>query len=183
MVFYNFKQDSLLNTPLARVINGTILGLLLLIWCSATFHSTNHETDGSFVMLVLAYVVASTAHSLRIVLSKNRWFEFDVEEAARKETFIITYGCLSSFFAIIIGVLIIELITSYQAGGQYYWYIMLIIYFIFNRVNICSLFNFSDSIYDLLPWYEANTKEEELKIIKHVLERDYDKRIYDKRED
>lgn len=182
MTLYNYNPKSFLNKPIVRIINTIILVPILLALSSATFHCIEYDLKPEVVIIALAYIVASTCVGVKTILKKNRWVEFDKAEAYRKESFIVFYCCVSVFFTSIISLFGVRAFISYDCGGQFYWYILLIMYFLFNRINICSLLNFGDFIDGQFPFYDCDeqklsiqeVKKVELDIIKYVLKRDYE---------
>lgn len=167
MVIYNFKHNSILNTTLARVINGIVLSVLLLLWFCTTFHWNIRAINGSAIAIMIAYVLLSTINSIEVILRKNKWCVIDKKESERKQNFIIYYCCLSFFFTTLIAIataLAIRCVYYHDAQGIL-WYIGIIAYLVFNRFNICSLFKLENS----LPLYDCS----DLDMIKHVLARDY----------
>jgi hypothetical protein len=137
--------------------------------------------DDGWVALLLFYIVFSVGLSLSTILNRNKWFEFDRHEADNKESFIFSYCFCSFVLAAHIGVLAMEAVESYQNGGMPYVYIILIVYLGFNKLNICSLFNFDDHFDKLFPLYECNVRELpewkirdiERDVAKYVMRRDF----------
>ena len=101
MEIWNFKQESMLNSAWARVLNCIIAVPLALIYISD--ESLHISINGA----VLLYAIFSTALSINYILSQNKWFEFDKEEMRRKESFMLTYSCISFILATIIGAVVI----------------------------------------------------------------------------
>lgn len=193
MNLYNYNPKSVLNKPIIRVINTIILVPTLLALSVTTFHCVEYDLKPEIVIIALAYIVASTCLGAKTILKKNRWVEFDKAEAYRKEKFMMFYCCVSIFFTSIISLLGVKAFISYNCGGQFYWHILLMMYLLFNRTNICSLLNFGDFIGSQFPFYDCDeqklsiqeVKKVELDIIKYVLKRDYeidiDELIWDSR--
>ena len=170
MTLYNFKYKSKLNTGFARILNAVILSILLLLWNVSTFHWEIKAIDGSVLTGLILYVVISTPLGLSVIFGKNKWMEVDKREAQNKESFILTYSLLSTLFAILIAITLALTIRCYGHGGQGLWVRLAILsYLMFNKVNICSLFNFNGFFDKLLPQYDCT----EIDVIKHVLSRDH----------
>lgn len=182
MKLYNFNRNSILNTALVRIINAVIFCSLLLMWFSSTFHWNIKTIEGHTLCIAVIYVIVSTINSISIIWGRNKWCEIDKKEAKRKESFIISYCALSILFTILIAITALLLIKCHNNGGSgIVWRISTLVYLLFNRLNICSLFNFNDYFGKKLPYYNC----EDLDIIKHVLARDHfiylDELIWDSR--
>lgn len=168
MVLYNYKYDSVLNTTLARIINGVLLFGLLVLWVSTAFHWNIKTIEGSTLAIMFAYILASTYIGVSIVLNRNKWCVIDQSEDKRKESFIIIYCCLSFFLATLIAIasaFVISWIKDGTNGVLLYINIAIIVYLIFNKINICSLFKLEE----MMPLYDCS----DLDMIKHILARDY----------
>ena len=167
MVLYNFNPDSFLNTAVARIINGVLLFFVLAISAASEFY-IEVEVQGTTIAIMIMYILGSVRHSIAIVLKKNKWREFDKDEADNKQTFIISYCCFSFLFSTLIALYGASAINCYVNGEQGLIVLMPIIAFlVFNRLNICSLFNFGGYIEGLFPLYGCT----ELEAIKYVLAR------------
>lgn len=180
MVIFNFKPNSFLNTTWARVVNGVILFLLVSLISSTTFRIKS-DINGGYILIAAILWVILVCFSTGHVLASNTWFELDKIEAKNKESFILIYCMLASIFVMLMAISILSAIMIYERGGFGVWiYILLAIYFTFNWMNICSLFNFNGNFDRLLPQYidtstlpakEALKKDRE--ILKYVLEKEY----------
>ena len=179
MVIFNFNPKSIFNNAWVRVINIIILSINVFLWSWMAFgvyEGIYAETS----LIVLLYASFSTCWGIDEILHKNKWFEFDKKEAKRKEWFIVFYCCVSFLLALMIGTLVVCAFESYKNEGEYYWFALMALYFGFNKINICSLYNFNNFIENQLPWYSCNIKDAkdvrdaELEVIKYLLQRDYD---------
>ena len=177
MMVFNFNPKSIFNNVWARTINAILLVINVFLWSGWAF--TIYDICMEDALLLLSYVVLSTLWGIDEILHKNKWFEFDKKEAKRKEWFIVFYCCVSFLLALMIGTLVVCAVESYKNGGEYYWFALMALYFGFNKINICSLYNFNNFIENQLPWYSCNKKDAkdvrdaELEVIKYILQRDY----------
>lgn len=170
MKLYNFNRDSILNTALARIINAVVLFSLLLILFCTTFHWNIKTIEGDVLFCAILYIIASTTSGISVVLRKNKWCEIDKEEAKRKESFIMSYCALSILFTVLIAITLLLTIRCYNNGEPgIVWYVSILVYLLFNRLNICSLFNFDKYFDNRLPHYDCK----DIDIIKHILARDH----------
>lgn len=171
MVIWGFNEDSVLNRAWVRVLNGIILIPFLLLIMSTDVISVK------ITPLSIIYILASVGVSISYTLKRIKWLEVDKKESKRKESFIITYCCISIAYAFIIA----TLIESSIVIQQYNINIVLILYFVFNKINLCSLLNFGDFFTDKLSSYiespcklsEADLLKAEEQMIKHVLNREH----------
>lgn len=171
MVLYNYKYNSILNSTIARLLNGIVLFPLLIGWSCTTFHLNITTIDGNTILLMLLYTIVSTSFGVWTILSKNRWCVIDKKESERKQSFIVYYCCISFCLATLIAITSALAIRCYMNGGQVMWYyIATIAYLGFNKLNLCSLYNFNNFFEELFPLYDCD----DLAMIKHVLARDYE---------
>lgn len=170
MKIYNYKPDSLLNSKLARVFNSIIMGLILFIFAFNTFHVEINKIEGMALAIIIIYTIGSTLLGLSHILSQNKWYGVDKKEESKKESFIMRYCFVSSILSFIIALAVALAIYVYNISYNYDWVLIFIIgYLIFNRFNICSLYNYNNFFEETFPLYDCD----DLDMIKYVLQRDH----------
>ena len=163
MILFAYKENSILN-------NGFVRGLNYVVWVLIFILAVTGE--GSFSMPIWSpFAIAlfsgiGTTYCLERVLKKTTFFEWDYTERKKKERFITCYvlicAALCSFISID-AILIYKALTSHEL----HWFLravpfMLLFFFLFNVLNIVSLFYplFEN---DIKPAYKIQKKPENWK--------------------
>lgn len=141
MTLFAFKEDSILNDGFARGVNYFVWGLIIIF---AIIGESSFSMPIWGIPATAVFSGIGTALCLEKVMKKTTFFEWDYTERKKKERFIACYvmicAMLCSFIAID-AVLIYKTLVDYDL----HWFfkvvpIVLLLFFMFNVLNIVSLF-------------------------------------------
>lgn len=153
MVIWGFNEHSVLNKTWVRVLNAVVLvPFLLLIMCMEVI--TINITP-----IAIIYIPLSVGISIAWTLGRMKWFEIEKEESQKKESFIICYCCIAALYALAIITFVTNAIKSYYNTESLCINIALIVYFVFNKINLCSLLNFGNFFTNKLSLYSESPCE------------------------
>ena len=140
MTLLSFKEDSILNNGFARGLNLVVWGVLLSI-CFAIEDAISFPVWGYFVVAFVTGIATSIC--LEKVLKNTTFFEWDYTERKKKSSFIVLYTTICSALWVFISAdafLVYKALVSNISWLFKFVPIILIVFFVFNLLNICSLF-------------------------------------------
>lgn len=149
----SYNDKSILNNSFVRTINWIIIVILLYFMYAMCMNDLSASTKEIHTrlpiasnMLIAIFSPIITAILLKKVLKETTFYEWDYTDRNKKKRFtyiyIIICGILSSFLIISIVIPVCCLIEIFESNLYFMGYSMLVIpfYFIFNIVNIPSLY-------------------------------------------
>lgn len=156
MTLFSFKENSILNNGFARGIN-IVLWAIVFITCLA---SGDLKIPVWWFFVVSIVTGLATPICLEKTIEKTTFFEWDYTERKKKFMFISMYVMVCSALWVFISSDVFLIYKVYIS--DLHWFIKLIpiimlVFFVFNLLNICSLF-YPIFEYSLKPAYKFQKK-------------------------
>lgn len=140
MVLFSFKENSILNNGFARGVN-LIVWVLVFIICITNEGVVKFPAWGVFAIAIVTGI--ATPICLEKVVEKTTFFEWDYTERKKKFRFITMYVMICSALWVFISVDAFLIYGAFICDSHWFIKLMpiiLVVFFIFNLLNICSLF-------------------------------------------